>query len=227
MKRYSIILIAILVSKIALAQDTIIDFNSYKVIPKSDFYREKALFRIIDQKAFDYWEYRYVADQIKFSNSSSDSIDKITEFEDKYDVISHGLYKDIKDSIELSKISCREGFWWVPPAGGVLYIVSIKSHQIDSVINKNDLYKFLKPFNSLDKIRLYFDNYGLLKYRNNLNNFELIVFDWEKPIRYYKNKNGHFNVFNKLYLRINSDGGLYIKRIGEYHLKTTEPFIAS
>jgi hypothetical protein len=226
MKISTIITILLFIGRIAFSQEPILNNNIYKEIPESVLSGEEILFDLINQKAYDYWEYRNVyqtqSDDLEFD--TLDYLPNIPHMIYKYDVLSQGEYKDINDSIKLSKINCRDGFWSIPPGGGALYFISIKSNKLDSVVSKNDLFEFLKPFNSLEKIKLYFDNYGMLKYRRSVDNYELIAYDSENPIRYYKNKNGHFNVFEKYYLRIYYDGRLDKKRIGEYHLKATAPF---
>jgi hypothetical protein len=218
MKKYLVTMSFIVISKMVLSQDTTININSYVVIPDSAFDREEILISLIKQKAYDYWEYRYVC-QTQSDDYAYDSVDYLPYKFYKYDILSHGQYENVNDSIKLSKISSKEGFWWVPPAGGCLYLIAIKSNKIDIVVNKEELFEFLKPFDSIEKFRLYYDNYGLLKYKRNIENIELIVYDIEKYIKYYKNGNDHYNVFESFYLRISRDGRLYKKRIGEYHLK--------
>lgn len=214
----------ILFNVIASSQDTIIKMSSFKTVPNCTFSRDDVLFKIIKEKEFDYWEYRYVYEtQVK--DCPMDSIDCVPPVLFKYEVLEKGNYKQVNDSIEIGKINCKKGFWWIPPSGGELYVVTIKSNQPDSIVNKDDLLHLILPFNSLDKIKLYYDNYKPVRYLRNKDNFELIVYDQDKPIRYYENKRGKFNVFEKLYLRIYEDGRLYKKSIGEYHLKVTEPNI--
>ncbi|MEI8203386.1 MAG: hypothetical protein WCH34_10270 [Bacteroidota bacterium] len=227
MKINTILAILLFMNKIAFSQDTIINSNSYKIIPTSILSDKEILFKLIKQKAYDYWEYRKVY-ETQSNDFQIDSIDflptiAISNVIYSYDVLANGEYKDINDSIKISKISCTDGFWGPLPGGSPEYFIAIKSNKIDSVVNKNDLFEFLKPFDSLEKIRLYFDNYGMLKYRSNVDNFELIVY--ENPIRYYKNKKGHYNVFKKFYLKIYKDGSFDKKRIVEYHLKAKVPFI--
>ena len=220
MIKFAILTILSFIAVLAYSQDSIINITSYSAIRKSNLDREELLFRFIKQKKYDYWEFRCV-DPIQYINCPPDSIDCLPKIFYKNDVLAHGEYKNINDSIKLSQIGCREGFWWIPPTGGDLYFITIKSNHIDSIINKIDLLEFLKPFDSIDKLELYFDSYGFIKYKKNSDNFDIIAYDTEKPIRYYKNKNGLYNVFEKLYLRIYKDGSMYKKRIGEYHLKRT------
>ena len=224
MRITSFLITFILLSRITLSQDTIINTHSYKTVSNRNFSRDEVLFKILKEKNFDYWEYRHVYD-VPMNDGTADSIDYIPSTIYKYDVFERGEYKRVQDSIQLTKINCIHGFWWIPPTGGELYVVTITSNQPDSIVNREDLLELLVPFNSLDKIQLYFDKYVPLKVLINKGNIELIAYDRDKPIRDYENKNGQFNVFEKIYLRIQDDGSLYKKRIGEYHLKASIPYL--
>jgi len=210
------------VSNIALSQSRMMDLSSFKTFPVSICDREKILFEIIKQKAYDYWEYRY-AYEIQSNDCPPDSLGCIPSMIYKYDVWHAENYKHIDDSIQVSKINCGKGFWWLPPSGGVLYLVAIKSNKIDTIVNKDELFEFLKPFDSIDKIRLFFDDYIPLKYKISSNYIELIIYDKGTPIRDYKNKSGYFEVFKKYYFRIYHNGKHDKRIIGEYHLKSNGP----
>jgi hypothetical protein len=218
MKTSIVLLTLLFIGRIVSSQDTVININSFKSAPHSNVSREDILLKITKEKEYDYWEYRYVY-EAKLLNCPFDSINCIPSVVYQYNILRKGDYKQKDDSIQLSKINCKEGLWWLPPAGGELYLVTIKLNKIDSIVSKADLLRFIKPFNSLDKIRLFFDHYIPLKYKRNNDVYELVVYDTELPIRYYENKSGYFDVFAKYYLRVNKDGSYYKKRIGEYHLK--------
>jgi hypothetical protein len=224
MKITSIFLILIFLCTIVSSQDTIIDFKTYKVIPGSNLNRDQILLKVIKEKAYDYWEYRQVC-ETQTTYCFFDSIDCIPSIIYKYNVLARGDYRDKNDSIKLSNISCRDGFWWIPPAGEALYLLTIQSNKLDSIVNRDNLFELLKPFNSIDKICLYFDSYIPLKYKRNKDSFELIIYDRDKPTRYYENKRGYFNVYEKSYFRVLIDGRYYKKKIGEYHLKSKGPYL--
>lgn len=222
MKKAIILFLLIFLYRLASPQDTIININSFKPIPKINLHHDEILFKLIKDKAYDYWEFRNIF-EIQSNDCPYDSIDCLPYLTYKYDVLAHGDYKNINDSIKLSKINCINGFWAILPTGTELYLITIKSNMLDSIVSREELFEFLKPFNSIEKIRLYFEHYIPLKFKQNNDNFEFIIYDTEMAFRYYENRRGHFIVFEKSYLRICNDGRFYKKRIGEYHLKVTKP----
>jgi hypothetical protein len=219
-----IFLVSSLFNDFIFGQDTLVSINKYDIAPTSLLTENALITTAFEQNQIDYWEYRTGYFRVSEIDCPWDSIGCDGLIKKCFHSIKYygGNKWSNNDSILLINVNACRGMLISPYIADFYYLIIKKNNKFELIDDIDSIFLNIKPINTLEKSIYYCflngfsiqPDHGKIYYKRNKMFYELIMTS-ETADRYEQKKKGGILYNSVYYLKINENGDIYKRKIGE------------